>query len=224
MEKTVRVQHPNDGLCTKVDHPLAGILRQRARRGRVGPDAVEPFHRQHESARILSVNFWKTNFRDVAEVQCELLGVVRLQPEVHFAESVFGKLVEDAFRLEAREKHLQERAEETQQARVALQGDVDVWFDDLQNHIVAANGLGAVDLPDGCAPNRRRIDPVEHLINGAAEPLGHAIEVILERHHGEAIQEILELLRDEVGEDVLAQRQHLPELDVGGAKEFEAAA
>src|SRR5690606_23842330 len=56
------------------------------------------------------------------------------------------------------------------------------------------------------------------------EPLLDAVEEHLERHHGEPVEEVLQLLGDERRQEVLAEGEDLPELDVGGPEELEAAA
>jgi hypothetical protein len=67
------------------------------------------------------------------------------------------------------------------------------------------------------------IDPGEHRVRRPAEVPLHYVEQDVERHHRQHPQQVLQLEGDRLRQEVLAQAQDLPELDIGRAEQLEAA-
>ena len=124
----------------------------------------------------------------------------------------------------ALEEGLQEAAEQVEQDRVALQQLAVSGLHDLDDDHAAVEELRLVDLADRGRTERIGIDPGEHRDHRTLQVLLDDLFQAVERHRGQAVEEVLELVGDLGGQDVLAQREHLPELDVGGPEDLEPLA
>lgn len=79
-------------------------------------------------------------------------------------------------------------------------------------------------LADRGGADRAGLDVGEDLEGVASELLAHELDEPRVRDRRQAVEEVRELARDRVGQQVLAQREELAELDVGRPHLLEAAA
>ena len=109
-------------------------------------------------------------------------------------------------RLQALEEGLQEAAEQVEQDGVALEQLAVSGLHDLDDDLAAVEELGLVHLADRSRSERIRIDPREHRDHRPLEVLLDDLLQAVERHRGQAVEKVLELVGDLVRQDVLAQR------------------
>jgi hypothetical protein len=152
------------------------------------------------------------------------LGVVGLAPQIDLAPRVLHELGDDSPRLVARQDRLESRAQDLEQHRVARQRLADAGLDDLDDHRLAFDRGGAMDLRDGRRAGRLRVDPGVHLGDRPPGVLDDQSKVTGQGDHRQAVEKILELLGDRLRQEILAQCQHLAELDVGRSQQLQAPA
>ncbi|MEZ5313974.1 MAG: hypothetical protein R2862_10195 [Thermoanaerobaculia bacterium] len=224
VEEAVVVQHPDDRRGAEVDQLVAILLGEVERALRARLEAVEELHADDVAPRELAVDLREDDVGHVAEVGRESLGVVRLARQVELAQRVLGELLEHLARLEALEEGLQEASEEVEEDGVAAQRLAVSRLDDLEDDVLAGEQLRPVDLADRRRAERVGIDPLEHRDDRAVEVLLDDLLEAVERHGGQPVEQVLELVGDDLRQQVLAQRQDLAELDVGRSEDLEVGA
>ena len=127
-------------------------------------------------------------------------------------------------RLVAGEEDLQTDAQDAQENRVVLDRLAHVRLDDLHDDFLAGVQSGAMGLRQRSGTQWVGIDPGAEDGRRHAEVLLDQFLVALERDDGQAVKEVLELIRDGLGQEVLAQAEDLAKFDVGGAHHLQAAA
>ena len=223
VEEAVLVEHPDDGLRADLGEVPPLLLGQLLRLRGVGVHPVEELHRQHAAAGAGAVDGGEDDVGQVGEVGGEALGVVGLAAQVDLAQGVVAELVHQLPGLEPGDDQLEDAAEHAQQLRVTLERLADARLDDLDDHRLAVQHGGAVGLADGGGAERLRVDVEEELLDRPLEVLLDEADDAGERHHREPVEQVLELVGDVAGEQVLPQAQDLAQLDVGGAEPLEAA-
>jgi hypothetical protein len=222
VEEAVAVEHADDRFGAELDQAPPVLLAQLAGARLGGLDPVDVFLHQQARARELAVDAGENDALHVAEAGGEGLGVVGLAREVDLAQRVLAELADHPPRLVAAEEELQEDSQETQQRRVAPQGGADARLDDLEDHLLAVQGGGEVDLADRGGAERGRADVGEDLDDRTAEVASHQLEEALVGHGGQAVEEVLELVGDRPRQQVLAHAEDLAELDVGRPQHLQA--
>ena len=191
------------------------------------PRPLHVLHRQHAGRRLRPVHPRET-YRGVAgEVLREPVDGAPLAGKVLLAPNRAGEFGHEHGRLvnvRVGQVPLRQPGEQAEYAEVVLDEHLDAGAPNLDRDFAAVEQGGAVHLGDGRGSDRFRIEPREHLGDGAPQlgfdgGLGHPVR---ERRHG-----VLQAgeFGDEVrGKQVGSIAEGLAELDEGGSQLLEGLA
>ena len=190
----------------------------------VGADAVDVLLHVHHFAGPLREDVRDQDVGLAPEVAFEALDVVRLGGEIQLAHHRAAKLFEDAHRLIAARLGyflFDELREMRQQPQVGLYLGFDTRAADLQHDCAAVVQPRAMHLRDGGGSRRLPFEIDEGFrVRRAERPLDHRQD-LFERHRRRVAAQAREFRGPLRWEQILAHREHLPQLDEGGAELFE---
>ena len=176
--------------------------------------AVNPLQHEHALGHVWPDHLGDDELFVVGDESGDQLGVVRLLAEVELRAQVNLELVGqggDLEELRSFEAALEQgcgRAEDVQVELDLLDHSRPAHLDD---HLAAAREQSAVDLRNRCGGERLRIDRREDAL---AEILADNGLELRERHRRHLVDELAELVDVDVGQEVGAGREELPELHV----------
>ena len=158
------------------------------------------------------------------EHRCDVQHVVGLQPEVELLHDGLGEQLDDGRKVH----HLQQldpagqgRCQPGHHRQVLVDQPGDPGALDLDRHLLTGRQGGQVDLGDGGGGHRHAVEVGEDPVQGCAQVLLDHRPHVFEGHRGDPVAQLGELLDQFVGEHVLAGRDDLAQLDVGGAEGLE---
>ena len=197
------------------------------RREVVPRDALDALLHVHRGARPLREHARDEDVRIVLEVAREALDVARLRGEVELAQERAPEFLDHADRLIASrlgQLALDELREVPEDAQVGLDLRLDARPPHLEHHRCPVDEGRAVHLRDRRRAEGRAVEVEEHIGRRGADRLLDDRQQLVERDRRRAAVQLRELRGPLGRQEVVAGREHLPELDEGRAELLERLA